>query len=93
MASIESSTAPPPASHLDQQSVARFRLRHPRLLQARVGVTTPRMWSLIPWKVPEAQFQATWAGTLAAIGAGSAAIGNAQLVRGRLERRRMEDMG
>lgn len=38
--------------HLDQQSVARFRLRHPRPLQARVGVTTRRMWSLIPWRLP-----------------------------------------
>ncbi|WP_369250278.1 hypothetical protein [Streptomyces sp. R41] len=44
-----------------------------------------------PLSPSEANFQATWAGTLAAICAGSAAIGSAQLVRGRLERRRMEE--
>lgn len=44
-----------------------------------------------PLSPAAARFQATWAGTLAAIGAGIAVIGAAQLVRGHMNRRRMAE--
>lgn len=58
-----------------------------------VTVWTDRQGRLVP-KPPSpaaAQLQATWAGALAAIGAGLAVIGGAQLVRGQLDRRRMDE--
>lgn len=59
---------------------------------AQVTVWTDRQGRLAsrPPSPSQAQSEGVWVGALAALAVGAAAIGSAQCVRGRLERRRME---
>jgi hypothetical protein len=71
--------------------------------QTKVSPSTPKGTPVTVWtdgqgrltskplSHAEARLQGIWAGTLAATGAGAAVVGGAQVLRGRLDRRRMQE--